>query len=562
MIIIPDFLPAVILPLWSRLLAALSAQVYAQTLPGNHYLVHLAQHLDCGPLETACAAYQHSTGPGAQATHPVPRLVRALLVKYLRNLSLREWEGEIRTNLAVKWFVGYSLFESGPDHSTLERFEQWVIAHQARTFFDTVLHQIDQDFPAEQQQPQIGDTYALRANAAQETLLTRLRHTCRCLLGALAAADATDHAMVLADLDQAALFGISDEIKEYSLTVEQRRSRLASTAVAAAQCAGRLRSYLAASQLTAAQRQPLVTWLAHLDKILADEFTLACDAQQHVTAAAELAKEQKGSYRQAIAAIARSATDPDATYRVHDEQIDFGYNVNLAATQHFIRAVHVATGAEPDAVAIPSLLADQLVHQGALPPKLIYDAAAGAGKHLAAVAAVTDGQTQLVAPLIPYDTRTERFTPDDFTLSPDEATLTCPHGRSTSTAYRSQSGQGRNFRFLPQQCVGCPLADQCRADAVPADHMRQVFVSDFRSAIAQARTYAQTENFKADMKLRATIERIIANLVRYHDARVARRRGQHNCQYQAHMNALAFNLRQWLRQLARRSMPDLAPISV
>jgi hypothetical protein len=91
--------------------------------------------------------------------------------------------------------------------------------------------------------------------------------------------------------------------------------------------------------------------------------------------------------------------------------------------------------------------------------------------------------------------------------------------------------------------------------------MRQVFISDFRSAVALARTYAQTEDFKADMQLRATIECIIANLVRYHDARYARRRGLRNCQYQAHMNAMAFNLRQWLRQLARRSAADSAPTS-
>ena len=171
MIIIPDFLPAVILPFWSRLLAALSAQIFALALPRSHYLVQLTQHLDCTPLEQACATYQHTAGPGNHATHTVPRLVRALLVKYLRNLSLRELEDDIRTNLASKWFVGYSPFEAGPDHSTLERFEQWVIAHQARTFFDAVLRQIDQDCRRSASQPQIGDTYALRANAAQETLI-------------------------------------------------------------------------------------------------------------------------------------------------------------------------------------------------------------------------------------------------------------------------------------------------------------------------------------------------------------------------------------------------------
>lgn len=550
--IIPDFLPLVILPLWPRLLAWFSAHVYKHLLAPDDFWVRLASRLDLAPLEQACATYQHTSGPGCPPTHTVPRLVRALLVKYLRNLSLREWEAEIRTHVGVKWFVGYALFERGPDHSTLERFEQWVIAHQARTFFDEVLRQIDQDLPAERQQPQIGDTYALRANAAQETLLTRIRHTCRNLLAALAAADPAGHAALLANLEQPALFGASDEIKEYRLTPEQRRSRVAATAGAAARCAELVHTYLSTSALPAAQRQPLTTWLAHLNKILADEFSLTRDAHQHVTAAAELPKEQKGSYRLG------SATDPDATYRVHDDQIDFGYNVNVAATQHFIREVHVATGAEPDPVAIPAVLQAQQQHHDLVPPKFIYDAAAGAGKYFAAVAAITDGQTQLVAPPIPYDTRTERFTPDDFALSPDETTLTCPRGRTSTTAYRSQSGQGRTFRFQPKQCAGCPLADACRGAEVPPDHMRQVFVSDFRSAAAQARTYAQTDAFTVDMRLRATIERLIANLVRYHDARQARRRGRHNCQYQAHMNAMAFNLRQWLRLRARPTAPDPA----
>jgi IS5 family transposase len=552
----PDFLPVVILPLWSRLLTWLSAQVYERFLAPTDFWVRLAAHLDCAPLERACAAYQHTAGPGAQASHRVPRLVRALLVKYLCNLSLRELEATIRTNLVIRWFVGYGLFERTPDHSTLERFEQWVIAQQSRTFFDEVLQQIDQHYPEQRRQSQYGDTYALRANAAQETLITLLRHACRRLLETLAAPDPAGHAAVLAALDQTALFGMADELKEYRLDGEQRRSRLATTAVAAAHCAARVRTYLAAaSHLTDAQRQPIATWLAHLDKILADEFALTRDAQEHITAAAELPKDQKGSYRLG------SATDPDATYRVHDDQTDFGYNVNVAATQDFIREVHVATGAEPDPVAIPAVLQAEQEHQGVVPPKFIYDAAAGAGKYFAAVAEVSGGQTQLVAPLIPYDTRTERFTPDDFTLSPDETTLTCPRGRTSTTAYRSQSGQGRTFRFTAQQCAGCPLADPCRGDALPPQHMRQVFISDFRSAVAQARTYAHTEDFKADMKRRATMERIIANLVRYHGARQARRRGRHNCQYQAHMNAMAFNLRQWLRRLGRRSVPDLVPAS-
>lgn len=556
MLNIPDFLPLVILPLWARLLAWLSTQVYARFLAPNDFLVQLAADLDCAPLEQACADYHHMRGAGAQATHTVPRLVRALLVKYLWNLSLRELEYAIRTNLVIKWFVGYGLFDRGPDHSTLERFEQWVIKYRHRTFFDGVLRQIDRDFPEERRQAQIGDTYALQANAAQETLIRLVRHTCQCLLRTLAEHDPAGHTALLAQLDQAMLFGASDEVKEYRLDAAHRRGRLQTTAVAAAHCADLVRSHLAAaSHLTAAQRQPIAGWLAHLDKILADEFALTRDTQAQVTAAVELPKDQKGSYRLG------SATDPDATYRVHDEQIDFGYNVNITATQHFIREVDVATGAQPDPVAIPAVLAAQKEHHAVVPPKFIYDAAAGTGKYFAAVAAVTDGQTQLVAPLIPYDERSERFGPDNFTLNADETTLTCPGGQSSTTAYHSQSGEGRNFRFTAKQCAGCPLVDPCRGTAVAADHMRQVFISDYRAFVVQARTYAQTDDFKADMKLRAGIERIIANEVRYHDARQARRRGQRNCQYQAHMNALAFNLRQWLRCRARRRVPEPTPTS-
>lgn len=134
---------------------------------------------------------------------------------------------------------------------------------------------------------------------------------------------------------------------------------------------------------------------------------------------------------------------------------------------------------------------------------------------------------------MPYDERSQRFGPDDFTLSPDAQRLTCPNHQVSDKAYRTQSGQGRSFRFSAEQCQGCSLADKCRSDKLPAHHMRQVFISDHRSVLALARTYAQTADFRADLKLRALIERIIANLVRYHGGRYARRRGRSNGDYQA-----------------------------
>jgi hypothetical protein len=66
---------------------------------------------------------------------------------------------------------------------------------------------------------------------------------------------------------------------------------------------------------------------------------------------------------------------------------------------------------------VPQVLDAQIKHHDLAPSKPIYDAAAGAGRTRFQVDQVAKGQTQLVARLIPYDERTDRFTPADFTLS-------------------------------------------------------------------------------------------------------------------------------------------------
>jgi IS5 family transposase len=80
--------------------------------------------------------------------------------------------------LLARWFAGYQLFDDLPDHCTLQRFESWVAQYQKRTCFEEVLQQIEADYPDERSKAQIGDTYAMRAQAARENLNTLLCHTC------------------------------------------------------------------------------------------------------------------------------------------------------------------------------------------------------------------------------------------------------------------------------------------------------------------------------------------------------------------------------------------------
>jgi len=559
MAIIPDFALAVVKIYFAQLLLWLSDQTYLTLLrrDPDHLLVKLADHLNFTPLEAACAAFHHRSGPGTTPTHPVPRLVRALLVGYLYHWSLRDLEWHIRFNLVVKWFVGYPIFAEGPDHSTLERFEIWVCFKQHRTVFDEILRQIDGAFPEERHQSQVGDTYALRANAAKESLVQLLRHACKRLLATLRKTDAARATAVCAHLDAVGLFGAKDERSEFHLTAAERTARLQTTVRAALDCARRVRAQLdVPAPLTPEQRTPILAWLSYLDKIIADEVVqipTENPAQPQITARPA---EDKGAYRLG------SATDPDASYRVHSNdgnKTDFGYNVQVAATENFIREIQADTGAQPDAVAIPAVLQAQAEYHDLVPEKFIYDTAAGNGKTRALVAEATEGKTQLVAPVPPTHTPTGKFTPDRFQLSEDDTTLICPNEQTTTLAYRSGSGAGRLFRFLGLQCRDCPVWLLCRTHQPGSKRIRQVFISDYRREVEAAQRYNATEAFRLEMKQRPRIERIIAALVRYNGARDARRRGKLKCDFQAKMNAVAYNLKKWMRLLRTQNAQAASP---
>ena len=105
--ILPHYAQFVIVQCWSIILQLVSQYWYERQLSRyqQHWLVTLQQQLDLTPLEQACAGFQSNNGRGAPILHPPARLVRALLVKYLHNLSLRQTEELIDNHLLIKWFV-------------------------------------------------------------------------------------------------------------------------------------------------------------------------------------------------------------------------------------------------------------------------------------------------------------------------------------------------------------------------------------------------------------------------------------------------------------------------
>ena len=102
--ILPQSALFVILQSWSLVLELVSAYWYERQLSRyqNHWLVQLTNIVDLSGLEQACAGFQADNGQGRPISHTPARLVRALLVKYLHNLSLRQTEELIDNHILFK----------------------------------------------------------------------------------------------------------------------------------------------------------------------------------------------------------------------------------------------------------------------------------------------------------------------------------------------------------------------------------------------------------------------------------------------------------------------------
>jgi hypothetical protein len=544
--IIPDFLRQIIEIHRDDLLIWFSDFVYQKLAADNarHPLLRLEELLDLSELEEACRGFHKQNGMGCPITHPVSRLVRTLLVRYFYDQSLRETEAATRDQISVKRFIGCALYDRGVGHSTICRFENYVCQHHPRLFFDSVLRQIDAVFPNHRLQPQIADTFAMLANAQRETLIGRLRHAAALLLIAVHQQRPGIVPELLDGLDAAVLMGHGAERPEFLLDVAEKQARLQTVVVQIVALLERAAPHLGGNRQARFHERTL-------RDVLAKEVEITHDQGGQIVAVRQFCQGERGTFRPF------SATDPEATIRNHGAgKQDDGYNISLAATTDFICEIQAATGSQPDAAGIVPLLAAQREHRGVLPPKLIYDKAAGQGQTIAAVAVATEGQTQLVVKPVqaakkkgsdelgPLDCQLQELL--DLETGELLPALVCPGGQTTAVRYRATTSPGWQYRMAADKCVGCPLYTSCRAKVSNDKQPRSWFISDYREPVLAAWGYAETEAFKADMKLRPHIERVIAGLVLHCGARYARFCGLAKADFQAKMCATAYNLKRWL----------------
>jgi transposase, IS5 family len=69
---------------------------------------------------------------------PAVRGLKALLLQFWEDYSDRQMEAAVRENLAIRWFVGFSLTEQTPDHSYFGKFRKRIGTQHLADIFNSV----------------------------------------------------------------------------------------------------------------------------------------------------------------------------------------------------------------------------------------------------------------------------------------------------------------------------------------------------------------------------------------------------------------------------------------
>jgi hypothetical protein len=284
-------------------------------------------------------------------------------------------------------------------------------------------------------------------------------------------------------------------------------------------------------------------WL--LTKILGDDLVVDDQGQAQIG---------KGTAKGRII----STTDPEMRHgRKSSAHLFNGFKASVSTDQHSELILDIAdvTASGSDGTHLLSVIKRVEAQAGVTVERTIGDGAYGSGKNRAACANYgTDPSraVDLVSPLAqPSDPEVDKSA---FDIDLDTLTATCPQGHTISgqRAGKQYDQQLWLFTFPREVCEACPLFERCVRSEKTG---RTVRTRAYEAYLQAARLRQRTEEFDLLYRLRAAVERKIAELVQ-HGLRETRYVGEPKRQLQRLWIGAALNLRR-LFYLAETQEADL-----
>lgn len=499
-------------------LSDLERQLFTRMVPESFELRRLERLIDFERFRPTLAKF-YSPGAGRPALDPVMMLKLEILA-IQKCYSDRELMLAVRFNVAYRLFLNLGIDSTLPHHTSMTYFRNRVDAEALQEIFHDVLAAA-RELGLVKDRLRLKDATHLIANIAIPSTI-RLVAQMRDQL--LDAAEPFAPAEVQREWDLADTLCCNDEIRDID-RLARRVYHLKSVLLWADELPNSDVFRAGTTEQQAALRDALT--LAH--KVLAD-------------------REDPKAGDKVI-----SVYDPDARCGNHHGFFD-GYlaDVTMDADSELITGMNVlpANGNEGGDAAY--LIEQEEAAHGNDVEALSID---GAGYRGAVLRELTDPQGLNLEVFTPPTERIPLtvFNSEEFTLSDDKKTLTCPAGQTTTYYERNTNDTGVKFRFSKKQCGGCALREKCLAD--PKTKSRTVVKNDYEAEYKAAQAKAQTPEYKKVRKEHPAIERKLSELVNRHDLRHARYRGLSKVLRQALLTGVAVNLKRMVK-LCAPAAPD------
>ena len=492
-------------------------QLFTRLVPEDHYLRRLERVVEFERFRPTLAEF-YAPREGRPALDPVMMLKLDLLSIHYR-WSDRELMRQAQVNMAHRLFLNLGSESVLPHHTSMTYFRDRVGADALTDIFHGVIGQA-REMGLVKDRLRLKDATHVIANIA---IPSTIRLVAEMRDQVLEAAKPFAPAVFKAEWDRVDALCANEDLPDTERLVrrvEHLRRILA--------WADELPASEAFRAGTAANQEALRTALALAHKVLADR------------------DDPKASDK------VISVFDPDARCGFHGGFYD-GYLVDVAmdADSELLTSMNVLPANGNEGGDAATLIQQEEAAHGNDVTGISID---GAGFRGEVLRELTDPEGLNLEVFTPPTERIALtvYSPEDFKLSDDRKTLTCPAGQTTTQYERNTNDTGVKFRFSKKQCGDCALREKCLAN--PTTRSRTIVKNDYEAEYKAAQVKAQTPEYAKVRKEHPAIERKLSELVNRHDLRNARYRGLSKVLRQALLTGVAVNLKRIVK--LRTQPPD------
>ena len=458
-------------------------------VPADHFYRHLERSLDLGFVrDWVRELYAERGRPGID---PVV-FFKLQLVMFFEGLrSERKLVETASLHLAHRWYLGYALDESLPDHSSLTRIRQRLGVEIFARFFERVVD-LCQAAGLVWGKELFVDATKVEANAALDSLVPRFSY------------EAKAH---VADL-------FADQVAQAA--ADERPA-------------------------PAGDRPPGITRLPNAP---ADGPLPAGNPPWRLLEERRLDpnRPSSGSHRR-TSDFRVSPTDPDATPMQTRNGTALGYHDHYVVDGGKARVVLAALVTPADVmenVPLRDLLWRVRFRRKLRPRQLTGDTTYGTVEN---IVALEDAGIRAYVPLSEVGQRAGFFGERDFSYDAAEDVYHCPGRKALRFRSQSAATHRRIYQAPAAACKACALREHCTT----SPRGRRVSRSLDEAYVDRVRAYHATEAYRKAMRKRQIwVEPLFAEAKQWHGLRRFRLRGLDNVNIEGLLIAAGQNLKRWL----------------